>query len=78
MNSAGRQPRTTRFVVTYKEGNAIGATQTIGDIFKSKVRLEGTGIWRDDPSAGLASSPRVTSSTSTPAARASTGQPRRS
>ena len=42
---AGEQGHTTHFVVADGEGNVVSATQTLGDIFGSKVMPEGTGIW---------------------------------
>ncbi|MDX6379585.1 MAG: gamma-glutamyltranspeptidase / glutathione hydrolase, partial [Rubrobacteraceae bacterium] len=42
------QSHTTHFVVADKEGNVVSATQTLGDIFGSKVMPEGTGIWLND------------------------------
>lgn len=36
---------TTHFVVADKWGNIVSATQTLGNIFGSKVMPEGTGIW---------------------------------
>jgi gamma-glutamyltranspeptidase/glutathione hydrolase len=42
------QGHTTHFVVADKEGNVVSATQTLGNIFGSKVMPEGTGIWLND------------------------------
>jgi gamma-glutamyltranspeptidase / glutathione hydrolase len=42
---AGEQGHTTHFVVADAEGNVVSATQTLGDIFGSKVMPRGTGIW---------------------------------
>jgi gamma-glutamyltranspeptidase/glutathione hydrolase len=42
------QAHTTHFVVADKEGNVVSATQTLGNIFGSKVMPEGTGIWLND------------------------------
>ena len=39
------QGHTTHFVVADAEGNVVSATQTLGDIFGSKVMPRGTGIW---------------------------------
>jgi gamma-glutamyltranspeptidase/glutathione hydrolase len=39
---------TTHFVVADKEGNVVSATQTLGDVFGSKVMPQGTGIWLND------------------------------
>ncbi len=36
---------TTHFVVADSEGNVVSMTQTLGNIFGSKVMPEGTGIW---------------------------------
>jgi gamma-glutamyltranspeptidase/glutathione hydrolase len=58
------QQHTTHFVVADREGNVVSATQTLGNVFGSKVMPEGTGIWLNDALArGRASSPQVTSST---------------
>ncbi len=42
------QSHTTHFVVADKDGNVVSATQTLGNIFGSKVMPEGTGIWLND------------------------------
>jgi gamma-glutamyltranspeptidase / glutathione hydrolase len=42
------QSHTTHFVVADKEGNVVSATQTLGNIFGSKIMPEGTGIWLND------------------------------
>jgi gamma-glutamyltranspeptidase / glutathione hydrolase len=39
---------TTHFVVADHEGNVVSATQTIGNVFGSRVMPEGTGIWLND------------------------------
>ena len=39
------QGHTTHFVVADGEGNVVSATQTLGDVFGSKVMPRGTGIW---------------------------------
>jgi gamma-glutamyltranspeptidase/glutathione hydrolase len=39
---------TTHFVVADREGNVVSATQTIGNVFGSRVLPEGTGIWLND------------------------------
>ena len=39
---------TTHFVVIDKEGNTVSATQTLGNMFGSKVMIEGTGIWMNN------------------------------
>ncbi len=36
---------TTHFVVTDRWGNIVSATQTLGNLFGSKIMPEGTGIW---------------------------------
>ncbi len=36
---------TTHFVVADKQGNIVSATQTLGNLFGSKIMPEGTGIW---------------------------------
>ena len=41
----GGQGHTTHFVVADGKGNVVSMTQTLGDIFGSKVMPEGTGIW---------------------------------
>ena len=46
--STAAQGHTTHFVVADKEGNVVSATQTLGNIFGSKVMPEGTGIWLND------------------------------
>jgi gamma-glutamyltranspeptidase/glutathione hydrolase len=39
---------TTHFVVADRKGNVVSATQTIGNVFGSRVMPEGTGIWLND------------------------------
>ncbi len=36
---------TTHFVVADREGNIVSATQTLGNLFGSRIMVEGTGIW---------------------------------
>lgn len=36
---------TTHFVVADAEGNVVSATQTLGNVFGSRIMPEGTGIW---------------------------------
>ncbi|MEN9634652.1 MAG: hypothetical protein RL077_3056 [Verrucomicrobiota bacterium] len=43
--SAGTGTHTTHFVVADAAGNVVSATQTLGDLFGSKVMVEGTGMW---------------------------------
>ena len=43
--TAGDREHTTHFVVADREGNVVSMTQTLGNIFGSKVMPEGTGIW---------------------------------
>ena len=42
------QEHTTHFVVADQEGNVVSATQTIGNVFGSRVMPKGTGIWLND------------------------------
>ena len=42
---AGKREHTTHFVVADREGNVVSMTQTLGNIFGSKVMPEETGIW---------------------------------
>jgi gamma-glutamyltranspeptidase/glutathione hydrolase len=44
-NLAKKTGHTTHFVVADAEGNVVSATQTLGDIFGSRVMPKGTGIW---------------------------------
>ncbi len=46
--SSDRQEHTTHFVVADKEGNIVSATQTIGNVFGSRIMPQGTGIWLND------------------------------
>ena len=39
---------TTHFVVADRWGNVVCATQTIGNLFGSKIMVKGTGIWLND------------------------------
>ena len=43
--SAATGTHTTHFVVADAAGNVVSATQTLGDLFGSKVMVEGTGMW---------------------------------
>ena len=43
--AAGEREHTTHFVVADSEGNVVSMTQTLGNIFGSRVMPEGTGIW---------------------------------
>ena len=45
---SNRQEHTTHFVIADKEGNVVSATQTLGNVFGSRVMPEGTGIWLND------------------------------
>lgn len=36
---------TTHFVVADSEGNIVSATQTLGNLFGSRIMVEGTGVW---------------------------------
>lgn len=47
-NVADLQQHTTHFVVADREGNVVSSTQTLGNVFGSKVMPEGTGIWLND------------------------------
>ncbi|NAS31708.1 gamma-glutamyltransferase [Flavobacteriaceae bacterium R38] len=42
---------TTHFVVTDKWGNTVSATQTLGNIFGSRIMVEGTGVWLNNSMA---------------------------
>lgn len=42
---------TTHFVVTDKWGNTVSATQTLGNIFGSRIMAEGTGVWLNNSMA---------------------------
>lgn len=48
---ANSQGYTTHFVVADREGNVVSATQTLGNVFGSKVMPEGTGLWLNDATA---------------------------
>ena len=45
---SNRQGHTTHFVIADGEGNVVSATQTLGNVFGSRVMPEGTGIWLND------------------------------
>ena len=45
---SNRQEHTTHFAVADAEGNVVSATQTLGNVFGSRVMPEGTGIWLND------------------------------
>ena len=42
---------TTHFVVTDKWGNIVSATQTLGNLFGSRIMIEGTGVWLNNSMA---------------------------
>lgn len=44
-NSSTQDEHTTHFVVADAQGNIVTATQTLGNLFGSKVMAKGTGIW---------------------------------
>ena len=46
--SAATGTHTTHFVVADAAGNVVSATQTLGDLFGSKVMVEGTGMYLID------------------------------
>ena len=46
--SASVQQHTTHFVVADGEGNVVSSTQTLGNVFGSKLMPEGTGLWLND------------------------------
>jgi gamma-glutamyltranspeptidase/glutathione hydrolase len=46
--SANAQQHTTHFVVADREGNVVSSTQTLGNVFGSKLMPKGTGIWLND------------------------------
>jgi len=43
--TANHGQHTTHFVVADKRGNIVCATQTLGNVFGSRIMPEGTGIW---------------------------------
>src|SRR5918998_1629623 len=45
---SNRQEHTTHFVIADGEGNVVSATQTLGNVFGSRVMPRGTGIWLND------------------------------
>jgi gamma-glutamyltranspeptidase/glutathione hydrolase len=45
---SNRQEHTTHFVVADGDGNVVSATQTLGNVFGSRVMPRGTGIWLND------------------------------
>ena len=44
-DSSGQEEHTTHFVVADAQGNVVTATQTLGNLFGSKVMAKGTGVW---------------------------------
>jgi gamma-glutamyltranspeptidase/glutathione hydrolase len=42
---SNQEEHTTHFVVADAQGNVVSATQTLGDLFGSKVMAKGTGVW---------------------------------
>jgi len=49
---------TTHFVVADSEGNVVSSTQTLGNVFGSKLMPEGTGLWLNDQLAWSRFEPR--------------------
>src|SRR5215210_2059897 len=49
---------TTHFVVADRDGNVVSSTQTLGNVFGSKLMPEGTGIWLNDQLAWSRFEPR--------------------
>ena len=43
--SSSQEEHTTHFVVADAQGNVVSSTQTLGNLFGSKVMAKGTGIW---------------------------------
>jgi gamma-glutamyltranspeptidase/glutathione hydrolase len=46
--SPDTRQHTTHFVVADRQGNVVSSTQTLGNVFGSKVMPDGTGIWLND------------------------------
>jgi gamma-glutamyltranspeptidase/glutathione hydrolase len=46
--SRATSQHTTHFVVADAQGNVVCATQTLGNLFGSKVMVKGTGLWLND------------------------------
>ncbi|WP_235299577.1 gamma-glutamyltransferase [Portibacter marinus] len=42
---------TTHFVVADRSGNIVSATQTLGNVFGSRIMVEGTGVWLNNSMA---------------------------
>jgi gamma-glutamyltranspeptidase/glutathione hydrolase len=49
---------TTHFVIADREGNVVSSTQTLGNVFGSKLMPEGTGLWLNDQLAWSRFEPR--------------------
>ena len=49
---------TTHFVVIDKWGNIVSATQTLGNLFGSRIMVEGTGIWLNNSMAYASFEPK--------------------
>ena len=43
--SSNQEEHTTHFVVADAQGNVVSSTQTLGNLFGSKVMAKGTGVW---------------------------------
>ncbi len=48
INLPNKREHTTHFVVADKEGNVVSITQTLGNVFGSRLMPPGTGIWLND------------------------------
>lgn len=44
----GPSQHTTHFVVADSQGNTVSATQTLGNLFGSRIMPEGTGVWMNN------------------------------
>ena len=58
LSFSAEQEHTTHFVVADEEGNVVSMTQTLGNVFGSRVVPQGTGIWLNDSIAYSTWEPR--------------------
>jgi gamma-glutamyltranspeptidase/glutathione hydrolase len=71
--NASEGKNTTHFVVADRWGNIVSATQTLGNLFGSKIMPEGTGIWMNNSLAYCTYEPKGNPMDATPGQRKLSG-----
>ena len=57
-SSSNEQEHTTHFVVADRQGNVVSMTQTLGNVFGSRIMPQATGVWLNDSIAYSAFEPK--------------------